>query len=51
MKPRPGSLLWLVAHEVTLNWRRFLDMFGRLTPVEFQPGEIERVGEGKGVEL
>ena len=33
MNPRPGSLLWLVAHDVTLNWRRFLDMFGRLTPV------------------
>jgi ABC-2 type transport system permease protein len=33
MTPRSGSLLWLVAHDVTLNWRRFLDMFGRLTPI------------------
>ncbi len=29
---RPGSLPWLLAHDVTLNWRRFLDMFGRLPP-------------------
>jgi ABC-2 type transport system permease protein len=33
MKPAPGSLLRLVAQDVTLNWRRFLDMFGRLSPV------------------
>ena len=33
MTPRSGSCLWLVAHDLTLNWRRFLDMFGRLTPV------------------
>jgi ABC-2 type transport system permease protein len=25
-------LLWLAAYDVTLNWRRFMDMFGRLTP-------------------
>jgi ABC-2 type transport system permease protein len=29
---RPGSLPWLLAHDITLNWRRFLDMFGRLPP-------------------
>jgi ABC-2 type transport system permease protein len=33
MKPRPGSLLWLAAHDLTLAWRRFLDMFGRLPPL------------------
>lgn len=33
MKLKPGSVLWLVAHDLTLNWRRFRDMFGRLTPV------------------
>ena len=33
MKPRPGSLLWLAAHDLTLSWRRFLDMFGRLPPL------------------
>jgi ABC-2 type transport system permease protein len=32
MRLKPGSILWLVAHDLTLNWRRFLDMFGRLTP-------------------
>jgi ABC-2 type transport system permease protein len=30
MTPPPGSLAWLVAHELRLNCRRFLDMFGRL---------------------
>jgi len=28
MKPAPGSFLWLVAHDMRLNWRRFADMFG-----------------------
>ena len=28
---RPASVAWLVAHDLTLNWRRFLDMFGRLS--------------------
>jgi ABC-2 type transport system permease protein len=32
MTPKAGSVLWLVAHDLTLNWRRFRDMFGRLTP-------------------
>jgi ABC-2 type transport system permease protein len=27
-----GSLAWLITHELTLNWRRFESMFGRLTP-------------------
>ena len=33
MRLRPGSLPWLVAHDLTLNWRRFLEMFGRLSPL------------------
>ena len=32
MRLRSASLPWLVAHDLTLNWRRFLDMFGRLAP-------------------
>jgi ABC-2 type transport system permease protein len=32
MRPKPGSLLWLVAHDLTVGWRRFADLFGRLTP-------------------
>lgn len=28
MNPAPGSFLWLVAHDVRLNWRRFVDMMG-----------------------
>jgi ABC-2 type transport system permease protein len=28
MSPSPGSFLWLVAHDVRLNWRRFTDMLG-----------------------
>jgi ABC-2 type transport system permease protein len=28
MTPSPGSFLWLVAHDVRLNWRRFADMIG-----------------------
>ena len=32
MRLRPGSLPWLIAHDLTLNWRRFMEMFGRLTP-------------------
>ena len=32
MRLRSASLPWLVAHDLTLNWRRFLDMFGRLSP-------------------
>src|SRR4051794_21206449 len=30
MMLRPGSLAWLIAHELRLNRRRFIDMFGRL---------------------
>lgn len=26
---RPGSFLWLLRHDLTLNWRRFTDLFGR----------------------
>ena len=33
MKLKPGSLPWLAAHDLTLSWRRFLDMFGRLAPL------------------
>ena len=29
---QPGSLAWLLAHDLVLNWRRFADMFGRLPP-------------------
>src|SRR2546421_5784504 len=32
MRLRPGSLPWLIAHDLTLNWRRFIDMFARLSP-------------------
>ena len=32
MRLEPASIAWLIAHDLTLNWRRFLDMFGRLTP-------------------
>jgi ABC-2 type transport system permease protein len=28
MRLAPGSFLWLVAHDVRLNWRRFADMLG-----------------------
>jgi len=28
MNPAPGSFLWLVAHDMRLNWRRFVDMMG-----------------------
>ena len=30
MKSSPGSFLWLVGHDVRLNWRRFADMLGGL---------------------
>ena len=30
--PRPGSFLWLVAHDLRLNWRRFVDAFGAAAP-------------------
>jgi ABC-2 type transport system permease protein len=30
---QPGSLAWLLAHDMVLNWRRFADMFGRLPPL------------------
>jgi ABC-2 type transport system permease protein len=33
MRLRPGSLPWLVAHDLTLNWRRFMEMFARLSPL------------------
>jgi len=32
MRLRPGSLAWLAAHDLTLNWRRFVDTFARLSP-------------------
>lgn len=32
MRLQPGSLPWLIAHDLTLNWRRFIDMFARLPP-------------------
>ncbi len=28
---RPGSFVWLVAHDLRLNWRRFVDAFGGAT--------------------
>ena len=33
MRLRPGSLPWLLAHDLTLHWRRFLEMFARLSTV------------------
>lgn len=33
MRLRPGSLPWLIAHDLTLNWRRFMEMFARLSPL------------------
>ena len=32
MRLQSGSLPWLIAHDLTLNWRRFIEMFARLTP-------------------
>jgi ABC-2 type transport system permease protein len=32
MRPQAGSLPWLIAHDLTLNWRRFMEMFARLSP-------------------
>jgi ABC-2 type transport system permease protein len=32
MRLQPGSLAWLIAHDLTLNWRRFMEMFARLAP-------------------
>ena len=32
MRLQPGSLPWLIAHDLTLNWRRFIEMFARLSP-------------------
>jgi ABC-2 type transport system permease protein len=31
MRLQPGSLPWLIAHDLTLNWRRFMEMFTRLS--------------------
>jgi ABC-2 type transport system permease protein len=28
MRPPPGSFLWLLAHDVRLNWRRFAELLG-----------------------
>ncbi|MFM9942927.1 MAG: hypothetical protein ACKVP7_25935 [Hyphomicrobiaceae bacterium] len=28
MSPAPGSFLWLISHDVALNWRRFAGMLG-----------------------
>ena len=33
MRLQPGSLTWLIAHDLTLNWRRFIETFARLSPV------------------
>jgi ABC-2 type transport system permease protein len=30
MRLQAGSLPWLIAHDLTLNWRRFMEMFARL---------------------
>ncbi|MDX2159174.1 MAG: hypothetical protein SFW09_21935 [Hyphomicrobiaceae bacterium] len=32
MRLKPGTFLWLVAHDLRLNWRRFVDMLGGMTP-------------------
>ena len=32
MRLQAGSLPWLIAHDLTLNWRRFMEMFARLPP-------------------
>ncbi len=32
MKLTPGTFLWLVAHDMRLNWRRFSDMLGSAGP-------------------
>ena len=32
MRLQAGSLPWLIAHDLTLNWRRFMEMFARLSP-------------------
>ena len=32
MRLQPGSLPWLIAHDLTLNWRRFIEMFARFSP-------------------
>lgn len=32
MRLRPGSFTWLVAHDLTLSWRRFRGIFGHLHP-------------------
>ena len=29
MRLQAGSLPWLIAHDLTLNWRRFIEMFAR----------------------
>lgn len=29
---RPGSFLWLVSHDLRMNWRRFTGMFGNASP-------------------
>ena len=31
MTLRPGSLPWLLAHDLTLHWRRFMEVFARLS--------------------
>jgi ABC-2 type transport system permease protein len=31
MRLQAGSLPWLIAHDLTLNWRRFIEMFARLS--------------------
>lgn len=32
MMLQAGSLPWLIAYDLTLNWRRFIEMFARLSP-------------------
>jgi ABC-2 type transport system permease protein len=31
MRPKSGSLRWLLVHDLRIAWRRFADLFGRLT--------------------
>lgn len=32
MTPFPGTFLWLLAHDMRINWRRFTDLFGNASP-------------------
>jgi ABC-2 type transport system permease protein len=37
MRFRAGSLAWLIVHDLTLHWRRFMEMFQRLPPAATLP--------------